>query len=60
MLQDHKSNKKTNHIKRVSQFLSRTKEFIFMNENISFHEDKYFFHEKNLIKTIYKYNIRLL
>ena len=46
MLQDHKSNKKTNHIKRVSQFLSRTKEFIFMNENISFHEDKYFFMKK--------------
>lgn len=31
-----------------------------MKINISFHEDKYFFHEKNLIKTIYKYNIRLL
>jgi len=31
-----------------------------MKINISFHEDKYFFHKKNLIKTIYKYNIRLL
>lgn len=43
MFQDHKGNKKTKHIERVSQFLSRTKEFIFMNENISFHEENYFF-----------------
>ena len=47
MLQNHKGNKKTNHIKRVSHFFSRIKEFIFMNENISFHEENYFLHEHN-------------
>ena len=31
-----------------------------MKINISFHEEKYFFHENNSIKTIYKYNMRLL
>ena len=48
MLQDHKSNKKTNHIKRVSYFLSRTKEFIFMNKIFLFMKKIIFY--MNIIK----------
>lgn len=45
MLRDHKSNKKTNHIKRVSHFIS-------MIRGICFYEKK---HKSKLLTSIYDY-----